>query len=229
MLKLKYKNFPEYLKESDFYKNLTSKDSIYIPEENFKKDNSVNSLEDFKQLFKTINFFGLDYPEQMKKYFNKNNEEIFDYYYKNIDELNVFFMFKYLFGSEENFNLYLVKRIKEILDEVINYLNKKEKKSKKEYVYYEFDWYVTLKSKLKKKYVRIILEILNVLKNKNFLLLKDILLSKNFKEQFKNIKQKCKDIELIKVENLGDNITLNKINSSYYHKKWKLYFQRIRD
>uniref|UniRef100_A0A6C0AEP2 Uncharacterized protein n=1 Tax=viral metagenome TaxID=1070528 RepID=A0A6C0AEP2_9ZZZZ len=29
MLKLKYKNFPEYLKKSDFYKNLTSKDSVY--------------------------------------------------------------------------------------------------------------------------------------------------------------------------------------------------------
>ena len=154
MLKLKYKNFPEYLKESDFYKNLTSKDSIYIPEENFKDNNSVNSLDDFKQLFKTINFFGLDYPEPMKEYFDKNVDEIYDYYYPQIDELNIFFMLKYLFGSEEKLNLYFEDRIKNKLDEIINYLNDKEEKSKKEYKYYKFDNKINLKSKLKKNMLK---------------------------------------------------------------------------
>uniref|UniRef100_A0A6C0ADZ9 Uncharacterized protein n=1 Tax=viral metagenome TaxID=1070528 RepID=A0A6C0ADZ9_9ZZZZ len=207
MLKLKYKKFPEYLKESDLYKNLSSKDSIYIPEENFKISDEVNSLEDFKQLFKTINFFGLDYPKQMKKYFDKNTEEVFYYYYQQIDEINIFFMLKYFFGSEEKLNSYFENKIKKKLDELINYLNDKEKKSKKEYKFYEFYGKINLKSKLKKKYVEKILGILNILKTQNFMFLKDYINSDIKEIKFENIKPK-------EISNLGYFLSLDKINST---------------
>uniref|UniRef100_A0A6C0AE69 Uncharacterized protein n=1 Tax=viral metagenome TaxID=1070528 RepID=A0A6C0AE69_9ZZZZ len=70
--------------------------------------------------------------------------------------------------------------------------------------------------------VRIILGILGVLKSQNFLLLKDIILSKDFKEIFENI-------ELIKIENLGYFISLNKMNSTLKITKKGCFIQNLKE
>ena len=207
MLKIKYKNFPEYLKNSDFYKNLDSEDYIYVPLKNYKENDIINSLEDFVKIFDTINFFGMECTSSMKEYFIKNTEEIFDYYYPNIEEINIDHLFAFLF--DESYNKYLINKIKIKIDEILDILRKKEVTKNKDFKYYLFHGDIHFKCKLKKKYVKIILGILEILRTQDFLKLKTYL-----NKDIKNFENFFSDVEITKMENLGYFLKLEKINST---------------
>ena len=61
MLSLKIIDIPEYLHDSEFYKNLdqNDEDEILIPKECFKSNEHIYSLDTFTNYIKTVNFWGL--------------------------------------------------------------------------------------------------------------------------------------------------------------------------
>lgn len=86
MVKITYKDIPEYLHNSEFYLNLDPLGEEFdipfdIPEE------IINNMEDFDEMYKIINFFGAKCLDCMKSYWVNNSFEI---------------MKKYLDFSEEN-------------------------------------------------------------------------------------------------------------------------------
>uniref|UniRef100_A0A6C0ADZ1 Uncharacterized protein n=1 Tax=viral metagenome TaxID=1070528 RepID=A0A6C0ADZ1_9ZZZZ len=206
MLSINLKNIPKYLRESEFVSNLNTEESFEIPKKFYKKDDSVNSLLDYNHLFETSNYFGIPYPETMLNYFLLNKEEVFNYYYPKIEEMEVIFMFQF----NKNFKKLLDIKTKKIIDEIINYLNEKELYCEKEYKYYNYNEFIGLKSKLKKKYVKITVLLLNAITSGNY---------KIFYKPFDSLKNCIKYLENIEVElqetnEIGNFLSLNKFDST---------------
>ena len=94
-MKIKITNIPTYLKNSEFYQNLEDEDDfIEIPKKLFKKDDTVESFEDFKKMINISNFFGVfTYSKSLTKYYINNSKKIFEYYQKNTSSPEVKNMF----------------------------------------------------------------------------------------------------------------------------------------
>uniref|UniRef100_A0A6C0ADH8 Uncharacterized protein n=1 Tax=viral metagenome TaxID=1070528 RepID=A0A6C0ADH8_9ZZZZ len=73
-------NVPDYLKSSDFYRNLESDDDFLIEDEKYMKmTDDINSLKDLKSYMKTADFWGLDLKENISK-------SAIDFINNNLDE-----------------------------------------------------------------------------------------------------------------------------------------------
>lgn len=79
-MEIKIKDIPDFLKDSDFYDNIDLQndyESINIPK--LKLDNKVFNLEDFLQLYRTLNFFSVrNYPENFIHYYQNNSQQVFE-------------------------------------------------------------------------------------------------------------------------------------------------------
>uniref|UniRef100_A0A6C0ADT9 Uncharacterized protein n=1 Tax=viral metagenome TaxID=1070528 RepID=A0A6C0ADT9_9ZZZZ len=206
MLSINLANIPQYLKNSEFVRNLDTEGSFDIPKKFYKKNDSVNSLLDYNHIFETSNYFGIPYPETMLNYFLLNEEEVFNYYYPKIEEIEVISMFQ----SNEKFMEYLDLKIKEIIDEIIEYLNEKELSSEKEYKFYNYNEFIGLKSKLKEKYVKITVLLLNSITSENYqIFYKPITSLKKWIKYLKNI-----EVKLEETNEIGNFLSLNKFDST---------------
>lgn len=79
-MEINISEIPDFLQDSEFYKNLdlNSNELITIPE--LKITDEINNITDFKKLFKTLDFFGVDkFPNNFIEYYLNNSEDVFDY------------------------------------------------------------------------------------------------------------------------------------------------------
>uniref|UniRef100_A0A6C0AGA0 Uncharacterized protein n=1 Tax=viral metagenome TaxID=1070528 RepID=A0A6C0AGA0_9ZZZZ len=70
---------PDFLQDSEFYRNLdlNFNELITIPE--LKITCEINNITDFKNLFETLNFFGVNnFPNNFIDYYLNNSEEVFN-------------------------------------------------------------------------------------------------------------------------------------------------------
>lgn len=72
-------NIPQWLHNSDLYKNITDDEDFLIPKNNFKKTHEINNLEDFILYYNTIKFWGMDYSQDFYDYCLNNKQEVLNY------------------------------------------------------------------------------------------------------------------------------------------------------
>jgi len=78
-------HIPDFLKDSEFYKNLDLDSDAFITIPKLKMDNQIKNIEDFNNLFETLSFFGVKkYPEFFIKYYQNNSFEVFDSLNENL-------------------------------------------------------------------------------------------------------------------------------------------------
>uniref|UniRef100_A0A6C0AE24 Uncharacterized protein n=1 Tax=viral metagenome TaxID=1070528 RepID=A0A6C0AE24_9ZZZZ len=78
-MEINISDIPDFLKDSEFYRNLDLNYEELITIPILKMDDEVNDINDFKKLFKTLNFFDVDkFPKTFIKYYQNNSEEVFD-------------------------------------------------------------------------------------------------------------------------------------------------------
>uniref|UniRef100_A0A6C0AE64 Uncharacterized protein n=1 Tax=viral metagenome TaxID=1070528 RepID=A0A6C0AE64_9ZZZZ len=78
-MEINISDIPDFLIDSEFYKNLdlNSDEIINIPK--LKMDDEVNNIKDFKRLLKTLNFFNVSrFPKKFIKYYQNNSQEVFE-------------------------------------------------------------------------------------------------------------------------------------------------------
>uniref|UniRef100_A0A6C0AE51 Uncharacterized protein n=1 Tax=viral metagenome TaxID=1070528 RepID=A0A6C0AE51_9ZZZZ len=70
---------PEFLRDSEFYKNLDFDADKIITIPVLKINDEINNIEDFKNLFETLSFFIVkEYPDNFIKYYQNNSTIIFN-------------------------------------------------------------------------------------------------------------------------------------------------------
>ena len=86
---------PEYLKNSEFYKNNLKNDNnvcISIDKKYFKENTDVNNLDEFKNLYYTCNYWLLDFPQSFYDFALENKKNVLIFLKQNNiylhDELN---------------------------------------------------------------------------------------------------------------------------------------------
>ena len=68
---------PDYLHESDLYKNIESDDSFKVPEQYFKKEMVIYTFDDFVSYIRIFDYWMLDkYPKEMYIFIIKNKDNI---------------------------------------------------------------------------------------------------------------------------------------------------------
>uniref|UniRef100_A0A6C0AE16 Uncharacterized protein n=1 Tax=viral metagenome TaxID=1070528 RepID=A0A6C0AE16_9ZZZZ len=78
-MEINISDIPDFLRDSEFYKNLDSNNEDVITIPKLKMDDEVNNIFDFKDLFKTLNFFlSNKFPKNFIKYYQNNSQEVFD-------------------------------------------------------------------------------------------------------------------------------------------------------
>ena len=61
-------DIPDFLRDSEFYRNLDLNNEEVITIPKLKMDDEVNNIKDFKKLFKTLNFFNVSrFPKSFIK------------------------------------------------------------------------------------------------------------------------------------------------------------------
>lgn len=79
-MEINISDIPDFLRDSEFYKNLDLNNEEVITISKLKINDQVNNIFDFKDLFKTLNFFlSNKFPKNFIKYYQKNSQEVFDY------------------------------------------------------------------------------------------------------------------------------------------------------
>ena len=88
MISLKIKEIPQFLKESEYYKNLDhSEEKINIDSKFYKENDEINSIEDFKLLYNTIEFWGSKYTQSFYDY-SLNNKKLVLEFFKGMSDEN---------------------------------------------------------------------------------------------------------------------------------------------
>uniref|UniRef100_A0A6C0AE38 Uncharacterized protein n=1 Tax=viral metagenome TaxID=1070528 RepID=A0A6C0AE38_9ZZZZ len=78
-MEINISDIPDFLKDSEFYRNLDLNFDEPITIQKLKINDEVNNIKDFKKLFKTLNFFDVDkFPKSFIKYYQNNSKEVFD-------------------------------------------------------------------------------------------------------------------------------------------------------
>jgi len=72
-------DIPDYLKDSDLYKNIESNDSFDIPEEYFRKELIINTFDDLVSYIKIFDYWMI----------NKTPNEIYKFIIANKDKINM--------------------------------------------------------------------------------------------------------------------------------------------
>lgn len=206
MMSIEKSKFPEFLKESDFLRNLADEDDdlVTIPKKVFKENDEVNNIKDFKKLLKTVNYFGIDYPDSLRDYSRDNTEEIFSYFYPKSYKIEIKDMF---ISLADIFDEVLETKTKIILEDIIDFFKDLEDPECLEselLMFYDFKrkdlinrktkvifkkYYYGLKTCIEEKYVKILSYIFNSILDNDY----------NF---FKNIPSLYKDISLNKKINI---------------------------
>uniref|UniRef100_A0A6C0AEX5 Uncharacterized protein n=1 Tax=viral metagenome TaxID=1070528 RepID=A0A6C0AEX5_9ZZZZ len=78
-MEINISDIPDFLKDSEFYRNLDLNfdEPITIPK--LKINDEVNNIKDFKNLSETLNFFDVDKsPKSFIKYYQNNSKEVFE-------------------------------------------------------------------------------------------------------------------------------------------------------
>ena len=135
MISITKSQTPLYLRNSQIYKNLSEdeEDEFTIPLENFKDNDIVNNLDDFKLLLKTVIFFISDYPTSLVEYYKNNIFEIIEEYLivdnvydyniiKNNLELKDFFLILYkldIYSLDQFVGDYIIRNVYDIKDSLI--------------------------------------------------------------------------------------------------------------
>uniref|UniRef100_A0A6C0ADL9 Uncharacterized protein n=1 Tax=viral metagenome TaxID=1070528 RepID=A0A6C0ADL9_9ZZZZ len=79
MEQVNIKNIPDWLHNSDLYKNITDDEDFLVPKNNFKTTKEINNLEDFILYYNTIKFWGMDYSQDFYDYCLNNKQEVLNY------------------------------------------------------------------------------------------------------------------------------------------------------
>lgn len=73
------RDLPEYIKNSEFYDNLITEENTLISIPLLKLDDEIRNIQDFKEFYRTIDFFGLrTYPKNFFNFFRDNSIEVYE-------------------------------------------------------------------------------------------------------------------------------------------------------
>lgn len=90
MISISKSKIPKYLRNSDFYNNLNDEgDTIDIPTDCYKKDDSVNNFNDFKRLLSVYQYFGCEFSHSFKRYYVLQCDEVFNHFSETYEEFEV--------------------------------------------------------------------------------------------------------------------------------------------
>jgi len=70
-------DIPDYLLDSELYKNIESDDSFEVPEQYFKKELEINTFDDFVEYLVIFDYWMIDkYPNEIYIFIIDNKDKI---------------------------------------------------------------------------------------------------------------------------------------------------------
>uniref|UniRef100_A0A6C0AE36 Uncharacterized protein n=1 Tax=viral metagenome TaxID=1070528 RepID=A0A6C0AE36_9ZZZZ len=86
LIKIKKKKLPGFIKNSDFFRDNSDNEYVYIPKLFLVKNDKVTNILEYKKLFPVIKYFMLEFPESMTKFQKENEDAVLEFLLPNRDQ-----------------------------------------------------------------------------------------------------------------------------------------------
>jgi len=86
LIKIKKKKLPDFIKKSPLFADNADTEYVYVPELFLLENNKVTNISEYKKLFAAVKYFMLKYPNSLKRFQSKNEDEVLEFLLPNRDQ-----------------------------------------------------------------------------------------------------------------------------------------------
>lgn len=86
LIKIKKKKLPDFIRKSPLFADNSDSEYVYVPELFLLENNKVTNISEYKKLFGAVKYFMLKYPNSLKRFQSKNEDEVLEFLLPNRDQ-----------------------------------------------------------------------------------------------------------------------------------------------